>query len=76
MEQIYARLRKRARQIVSHYPPPDFYQDHSFANELSRQYFETNPVIAELRRFVAKNIEDDFGHGIEHAIKWPLMPDP
>ncbi len=69
MEQIYARLRKRARQIVSHYPPPDFYQDHSFANELSRQYFETNPVIAELRGFVAKNIEDDFGHGLEHAIK-------
>ncbi len=69
MEQIYARLRKRARQIVSHYPPPDFYQDHSFANELSRQYFETNPVIAKLRRFVAKNIEDDFGHGLEHAIK-------
>lgn len=69
MEQIYARLRKRARQIVSHYPAPDFYQDNSFANELSRQYFETNPVIDELRRFVAKNIEDDFGHGLEHAIK-------
>lgn len=69
MEQIYARLRKRARQIVSHYPAPDFYQDNSFATELSRQYFETNPVIAELRRFVAKNIEDDFGHGLEHAIK-------
>lgn len=69
MEQIYARLRKRARQIVSHYPAPDFYQDNSFATELSRQYFETNPVIAELLRFVAKNIEDDFGHGLEHAIK-------
>ncbi|GAH08092.1 unnamed protein product, partial [marine sediment metagenome] len=69
MEQIYARLRKRARQIVSLYPAPDFYQDNSFATELSRQYFETNPVIAELLRFVAKNIEDDFGHGLEHAIK-------
>ena len=65
MEQIYARLRKRARQIVSLYPAPDFYQDNSFATELSRQYFETNPVIAELRRFVAKNIENDFGNGLE-----------
>lgn len=72
MEQIYARLRKRARQIVSHYPAPDFYQDHSFANELSRKYFDTHPVIAELLEFVSKNIEEDFGHGLEHSIKVAL----
>jgi len=69
MEIIYARFRKRARQIVSRYPSPDFYQDHSFANEMSRQYFETNPFTVELREFVAKHLEENFGHGLEHAIK-------
>jgi len=69
MEIIYARFRKRARQIVSRYPSPDFYQDHSFANELSRQYFETNSFTAELREFVAEQLEENFGHGLEHAIK-------
>ncbi len=69
MEIIYARFRKRARQIVSRHPSPDFYQDHSFANEMSRQYFETNPFTVELREFVAKHLEENFGHGLEHAIK-------
>lgn len=69
MEIIYARFRKRARQIVSRYPSPDFYQDHSFANELSRQYFETNSFTKELREFVAEQLEENFGHGLEHAIK-------
>ncbi len=69
MEIIYARFRKRARQIVSRHPSPDFYQDHSFANEMSRQYFKTNSFTAELRKFVAKHLEENFGHGLEHAIK-------
>jgi len=69
MEIIYARIRQRARQIVSQYPSPDFYQDHSHANELSRQYLETNPLTEKLRSFVAEQVEDDFGHGIKHALK-------
>lgn len=69
MEIIYAHFRKRARQIVSRHPSPDFYQDHSFANEMSRQYFETNSFTVELRKFVAKHLEENFGHGLEHAIK-------
>ena len=69
MEIIYARIRQRARQIVSQYPSPDFYQDHSLANELSLQYLETNAFTEKLRSFVAEHLEDDFGHGIEHALK-------
>ena len=69
MEIIYTRIRQRARQIVSQYPPPDFYQDHSFANELSLQYLETNAFTEKLQSFVAKHLEDDFGHGIKHALK-------
>jgi hypothetical protein len=69
MEIIYARFRKRARQIVSRYPTPDFYQDYSFANETSRQYFETNSFTAEIRKVVAEHLEENFGHGLEHSIK-------
>lgn len=69
MEHIYTRMRKRARQIVSRLPPPDFYQDHSSAKELSRQRLENHPVTDELLAFVTKQLEEDFGHGLEHAVK-------
>lgn len=69
MEIIYARIRQRARQIVSQYPSPDFYKDHSLANELSLKYLETNPFTEKLRSFVDEQLEDDLGHGIEHALK-------
>jgi hypothetical protein len=69
MEIIYARIRQRARQIVSQYPSPNFYHDHSFAYELSLKYHETNPFIEKLRSFVDEHLEDDIGHGIEHAFK-------
>jgi len=69
METIYACIRQRARQIVSQYPSPDFYQDHSLANEVSLQYLETNPFTEKLRSFVAEHVDDNFGHGIKHALK-------
>ena len=69
MKLTYAPIRKRALQIVSRYPSPDFYQDHSLSNELSRQYFETSPFTVKLRSFVASKLEDDFGHGLDHAVK-------
>ena len=69
MNITYARIRQRARQIVNQYPSPDFYQDYSFADELSRQYLETNPFTEKLQSYVAEHLEDDLGHGIEHALK-------
>jgi hypothetical protein len=69
MNIIYARIRQRARQIVNRYPSPDFYRDCSLADELSRQYLETNPFTEKLQSFVAEHLGDDLGHGIEHALK-------
>jgi len=69
MQPIYERLRERARQIVTTFPPPDFYQDQCQANEYSRHFFETNPSIKGLHEFVAAHLEDDFGHGLQHAVK-------
>ncbi len=69
MSPIYLRIRQRARQIVSCFPIPDFYKDFSSLDKLSRQMLETNSILADLRLFVKQNIEDDFGHGLQHAVK-------
>jgi hypothetical protein len=69
MQPIYHQIRQRARTIVSRYPTPDFYHDHSVANEASRKLFDADPIIKKLLRFVSENLEDDFGHGLQHAIK-------
>ena len=69
MQPIYARLRERARQIVADFPPPDFYRDHAQAYTYSRQYLKNDPVLVRLRRFVDHNLENNFGHGLQHAIK-------
>ena len=69
MQPIYARLRERARQIVSTFPSPDFYQNHFKAYEFSRRFFKVDPLIRQLHGFVADNLDDDFGHGLQHAIK-------
>lgn len=69
MELAYVRIRKRARQIVSRCPSPEFYQDYPNSNKSSHHHLETNPLTIKLREFVAQHLKDDFGHGIEHAIK-------
>jgi hypothetical protein len=72
MENIYPQIRLRAQKIAAGFPPPDFYGDFAWANDLSWQCFETDFVIAELREYVSENLEDDFGHGVEHAVKVAL----
>ncbi len=69
MQPIYTRLRERARQIVATFPPPDFYQAHSRAYEFSTLFFKKDPAITQLHGYVADNLDDDFGHGLQHAIK-------
>jgi len=69
MQPIYVRLRARARQIVSNFPPPDFYQDHSRAYEFSERFLKNDPAIKKLHGFVADHLEDNFGHGLQHAVK-------
>jgi hypothetical protein len=69
MQPIYVRLRERARQIVAGFPPPDFYCEHHQAAAYSRELLVNNPVLIKLRQFVRDNLVDNFGHGLEHAIK-------
>ncbi|UCF92336.1 MAG: HD domain-containing protein [Desulfobacterales bacterium] len=69
MTAIYARIRERARQIAARSSVPDFYRDHAEAIEISRQFFETDPILRRLELFLSAHLEDDFGHGRQHAIK-------
>ena len=69
MTLIYSRIREFAREIVARFPEPDFYHDHSQSHTFSEDFFNNDPVIAKLRQFLASHLEDNYGHGMEHAIK-------
>jgi hypothetical protein len=69
---VYARLRERARQIVSRFPPAPFYTEQPAAADLSRRLLASNPVVASLRTFVSTCLSDDFGHGLTHCTKVAL----
>jgi hypothetical protein len=72
METIYERIQGRAREIVSRFPVPDFYKNFPEINELSRHYFNNNQDILTLKKIVAKHLDNDFGHGLQHAEKVTL----
>ena len=69
MPSIYHQIRQQACQIVARYPTPDFYRDHAQDYEASLRIFDSDPIIKKLLRFVTDNLEDDFGHGLLHAVK-------
>jgi hypothetical protein len=72
METIYERIQVRAREIVSRFPVPDFYKDFAETNEFSRHFLNTNQDILILRKIVSKHLDNDFGHGLQHAEKVTL----
>ncbi len=72
MKPVYAYLRQHARRLVDQLPMPDFYLSCKEAHLTSRHLFETHPMIAELRNFIALKLEDDYGHGVKHAVKVTL----
>ncbi|MBT8331585.1 MAG: hypothetical protein KJP06_04580 [Deltaproteobacteria bacterium] len=69
MQPIYHQIRQRARQIILRHPTPDFYHDHSEADEVSKQFFDSSREIKKLLSFLAGTLENDFGHGLMHAVK-------
>ena len=69
MQPIYHQIRQRARQIILQHPTPDFYHDHGPDYEASQKSFDSDLVIKKLLSFVAGTLEDDFGHGLMHAVK-------
>ncbi|WP_027357856.1 HD domain-containing protein [Desulforegula conservatrix] len=67
MDEIYKKIRDRARQIALELPSPEFYTKCAESVEISDNFFETDPLIREIYRDVAIRIENDFGHGLAHA---------
>ena len=72
MDPVYVQLREYARQIVSRYPDPRFYADCADASAWSGNFLATDPVVSRVRRFVTARLNENFGHGLCHAIKVTL----
>jgi len=66
---VYAILRQKARAIAARLPTPDFYRVHAESLTRARRHLERDPLLCELRAFVAERLDDDFGHGLAHALK-------
>ena len=69
MSPLYARIRQQARYIVSRFPQPAFYRDFARSVSISRKIFQTDPLLQTLFAFVSKYLDEDLGHGQDHAIK-------
>ena len=72
MNPIYEKIRSHARLLALRYPLAAFYQDYPEQVAFSLRIFDTDSVVADLRDFVTRHMEDDFGHGLHHAVKVAL----
>lgn len=69
MKAIYDKIKYHAIETAARYPAADFYQDYSDQVDFSLHFFSTDSVVGELYNYVVENIEDDFGHGLDHVRK-------
>jgi hypothetical protein len=69
MNPLYTYLRRTARHIVTQFPVPEFYRVFFEEYEYSRRFLFEDTVLSELRDHVAGILENNFGHGLEHATK-------
>lgn len=69
MKKIYDKIKHYAIETASRYPEADFYRDFADQVDFSSHFFSTDAVVCELYDYVTENIEDDFGHGLEHVRK-------
>ncbi len=66
------KLRMQARKIAARQPQADFYRDFARERTASAHFYRTDPLVCRLRKFVAEEIENDYGHGMDHARKVAL----
>lgn len=72
MPTVYDHLRERAQTIISTHAPPTFYTDCHDACAASQHLFDTDPIVARLKNFIHRHVEEDFGHGLRHLTKVTL----
>jgi len=72
MNEMIGRLRQQARKIAARQPQPDFYKDFPGEVAESADCFQADATVLQLKAFVADAIDNDFGHGMDHARKVAL----
>ena len=65
-------IKRLAKNLVAGSKPPVFYSVHAEECTIAENFFDSDPVILQLKAFVAREIENDFGHGLSHSIKVAL----
>lgn len=66
---VFAILKQKAREIAARLPIPDFYLENADDLVRSHHYLNQDPLLGDLRAFVTERLDDDFGHGLGHALK-------
>ena len=72
MKKIFQQLQMEAIRIARQYPGPDFYRDFSAEVARSYRHFISDGQTRRIHDYVAETIENDYGHGIDHAQKVAL----
>ena len=69
MVDIYGKLAAASWKIAEQFPPPRFYS--ACSKELSRSYsiFARDELVLRCRKLVLKDLQDNLGHGLDHAQK-------
>lgn len=66
---IYRDIQERARRIVAGSPTPSFYRVYAGEWDHSRKFLHNDPSVRLVLDFVARQLDNDLGHGFVHAKK-------
>lgn len=69
MDPIYQSLKQRTREIVSQFPRPGFYRRFSTEIAYALSFLESNRSLLTLKKSLSVQLEENIGHGFEHAEK-------
>ena len=69
MHPYFMRLKDAAHRLADALPPPAFYTDHQEPYQESKHFFESDPIVAEIRNHARGELDEAMGHGWHHAVK-------
>ena len=69
MHDIYQEMIEASRKIAASFPLPRFYACCAELLNLSRSVFAADEQVLKCRRIVLHALQDNFGHGLDHAEK-------
>jgi hypothetical protein len=72
MKDIYEEMIAASREIAASFPQPSFYVCCREPLDLSRSLFDEDAQVMKCRTLVLNELEEDFGHGIDHSEKVAL----